>query len=107
MVEEFDIQIRRHLNVLADHLDREDLSTQTFSLGWFQTLFLTVPSIPFTTVSRIWDVYITTGSYSIFYQCGLAILAGSQALLLNMDMEEMMVFFGEMPMGEQCILEPK
>lgn len=49
MVERFDVLIGRHLQVLKEHLEREELTVQSFSLGWFQTLFLTVPNIPFST----------------------------------------------------------
>ncbi|GMH51934.1 hypothetical protein TrRE_jg7874 [Triparma retinervis] len=107
MVAEFDGLIGLHLKVLKEHFEREELNTQTFSLGWFQTLFLTVPNIPFSTVSRIWDVYITADSSSILHQCGLAILAGSQALLLNMDFEECMEFLQNIPGGENSILQPR
>lgn len=43
--------IERKLPVLADHFEHHELNVSLFALGWFQTLFLYIPSMPTATVS--------------------------------------------------------
>lgn len=43
--------IERKLPVLADHFEHHELNVSLFALGWFQTLFLYIPSMPIATVS--------------------------------------------------------
>ena len=50
----FQSLINQKLPVLADHFQHHDLNVGLFALGWFQTLFLYLPSMPSTTVCHMW-----------------------------------------------------
>lgn len=86
-----------HLPVLADHLDHFDLNVGLFALGWFQTLFLYIPSMPSATVCHIWDIWIVERSFKIFFRVAIAILFLSQPTLLNLDAEGMMTYLNTFP----------
>jgi hypothetical protein len=85
------------LPVLADHFDHHDLSIGMFALGWFQTLFLYIPSMPCGTINHIWDIFIVERSMKIFFRVGIAILFLSQPILLNHDLEGIMQYLNTFP----------
>jgi Rab-GTPase-TBC domain len=53
----FEKLIKTKLPVLADHFEHHDLNVGLFALGWFQTLFLYLPSMPSATVCHMWDIW--------------------------------------------------
>jgi len=53
----FEILIKQKLPVLADHFEHYDLNVGLFALGWFQTLFLYLPSMPSTTVGFLCSTF--------------------------------------------------
>jgi hypothetical protein len=77
----FENVIRQKLPVLADHFEHHDLNVGLFALGWFQTLFLYLPSMPSATVCHIWDIWLVERSFKIFFRVGTAILFLSQPVL--------------------------
>jgi len=87
----------KYLPVLADHFDHYDLNVGLFALGWFQTLFLYIPSMPSSTVCRIWDIWIVERSFKIFFRVAIAVLFLSQPVLLNLDAEGMMNYLNTFP----------
>ena len=93
----FEILIRQKLPVLADHFEHHDLNVGLFALGWFQTLFLYLPSMPSATVCHMWDIWLVERSFKIFFRCGTAILFLSQPTLLNHDLEGMMTYLNTFP----------
>lgn len=93
----FEILIKQKLPVLADHFQHYDLNVGLFALGWFQTLFLYLPSMPSATVCHIWDIWLVERSFKIFFRVGTAILFLSQPTLLNNDLEGMMTYLNTFP----------
>jgi len=93
----FESLIKRKLPVLADHFEHHDLNVGLFALGWFQTLFLYLPSMPSATVCHMWDIWLVERSFKIFFRVGTAILFLSQPTLLNHDLEGMMTYLNTFP----------
>lgn len=89
--------IQKKLPVLADHFDHHELNVGLFSLGWFQTLFLYIPSMPSKTINHMWDIWLVERSMKIFYRIGCAILFLSQPILLNNELEGMMTYLNTFP----------
>jgi Rab-GTPase-TBC domain len=89
------IQIK--LPVLADHFEHHELNVGLFALGWFQTLFLYLPSMPSATVCHMWDIWLVERSFKIFFRVGTAILFLSQPILLNHELEGMMGYLNTFP----------
>ena len=90
--------------VLADHFDHHGLNVGIFALGWFQTLFLYLPSMPTATVCHMWDIWLVERSFKIFFRVGTAILFLSQPILLNHELEGMMTYLNTMP--DATLLNP-
>lgn len=89
--------IEKKLPVLADHFDHHELNIGLFALGWFQTLFLYIPSMPSKTINHMWDIWLVERSMKIFYRIGCAILFLSQPILLNNELEGMMTYLNTFP----------
>ena len=100
----FERLVLRKLPVLADHFEHHELNVGLFALGWFQTLFLYLPSMPTATVCHIWDIWLVERSYKIFFRVGTAILFLSQPILLNHDLEGMMTYLNTFP--DATLLKP-
>jgi len=93
----FERLIQIKLPVLADHFEYHDLNVGLFALGWFQTLFLYLPSMPSATVCHMWDIWLVERSFKIFFRVGTALLFLSQPTLLNHDLEGMMIYLNTIP----------
>jgi len=100
----FERLIAQKLPVLADHFDHHDLNVGLFALGWFQTLFLYIPSMPSATVCHMWDIWLVERSFKVFFRVGTAILYLSQPILLNNDLEGMMIYLNTFP--DATLLNP-
>ena len=93
----FAILIEKKLPVLADHFHYHDLNIGLFALGWFQTMYLYIPSMPSKTINRMWDIWLVERSMKIFFRVGTAILFLSQPILLNNELEGMMQYLNTFP----------
>lgn len=93
----FERLIQIKLPVLADHFEHHELNVGLFALGWFQTLFLYLPSMPSATVCHMWDIWLVERSFKIFFRVGTAILFLSQPTLLNHELEGMMGYLNTFP----------
>lgn len=100
----FEKLIKLKLPVLADHFEHHELNVGLFALGWFQTLFLYLPSMPSATVCHIWDIWLVERSFKIFFRVGTAILFLSQPILLNHELEGMMSYLNTFP--DATLLSP-
>lgn len=100
----FERLIQIKLPVLADHFEHHDLNVGLFALGWFQTLFLYLPSMPSATVCHMWDIWLVERSFKIFFRVGTAILFLSQPILLNYELEGMMTYLNTIP--DATLLRP-
>jgi len=100
----FERLVEIKLPVLADHFDHHGLNVGIFALGWFQTLFLYLPSMPTATVCHMWDIWLVERSFKIFFRVGTAILFLSQPILLNHELEGMMTYLNTMP--DATLLNP-
>mmetsp|Transcript_10392 Transcript_10392/g.26137 ORF Transcript_10392/g.26137 Transcript_10392/m.26137 type:complete len:1171 (+) Transcript_10392:155-3667(+) len=100
----FERLIQIKLPVLADHFEHHDLNVGLFALGWFQTLFLYLPSMPSATVNHMWDIWLVERSFKIFFRVGTAILFLSQPILLNHELEGMMTYLNTIP--DATLLRP-
>jgi hypothetical protein len=100
----FERLIQIKLPVLADHFEHHDLNVGLFALGWFQTLFLYLPSMPSATVCHMWDIFLVERSFKIFFRVGTAILFLSQPILLNQELEGMMTYLNTIP--DATLLKP-
>ncbi|KAG7357036.1 Rab-GTPase-TBC domain containing protein [Nitzschia inconspicua] len=100
----FERLIQIKLPVLADHFEHHELNVGLFALGWFQTLFLYLPSMPSATVCHIWDIWLVERSFKIFFRVGTAILFLSQPTLLNHELEGMMTYLNTIP--DATLLRP-
>jgi len=100
----FEKLILLKLPVLADHFEHHELNVGLFALGWFQTLFLYLPSMPTATVCHMWDIWLVERSFKIFFRVGAAILFLSQPILLNHDLEGMMTYLNTFP--DATLLKP-
>jgi hypothetical protein len=100
----FEKIIQLKLPVLADHFDHHELNVGLFALGWFQTLFLYLPSMPSATVCHMWDIWLVERSFKIFFRVGTAILFLSQPILLNHELEGMMGYLNTFP--DATLLSP-
>lgn len=100
----FERLIQIKLPVLADHFEHHDLNVGLFALGWFQTLFLYLPSMPSATVCHMWDIWLVERSFKIFFRVGTAILFLSQPILLNHELEGMMTYLNTIP--DATLLRP-
>jgi Rab-GTPase-TBC domain len=92
------------LPVLTDHFEHHELNVGLFALGWFQTLFLYLPSMPSATVCHMWDIWLVERSFKIFFRVGTAILFLSQPTLLNYELEGMMSYLNTFP--DATLLSP-
>ena len=101
----FERIIQLKLPVLADHFDHHELNVGLFGLGWFQTLFLYLPSMPSASVSHMWDIWLVERSFKIFFRVGTAILFLSQPVLLNHELEGMMTYLNTFP--DATLLNPE
>jgi hypothetical protein len=100
----FEKLIKIKLPVLADHFEHHELNVGLFALGWFQTLFLYLPSMPSATVCHMWDIWMVERSFKIFFRVGTAILFLSQPILLNHELEGMMSYLNTFP--DATLLSP-
>ena len=100
----FEKLIKIKLPVLADHFEHHDFNVGLFALGWFQTLFLYLPSMPSATVCHIWDIWLVERSFKIFFRVATAILFLSQPILLNHELEGMMGYLNTFP--DATLLSP-
>jgi len=100
----FEKLISIKLPVLADHFEHHELNVGLFALGWFQTLFLYLPSMPTATVCHMWDIWLVERSFKIFFRVGTAILFLSQPILLNHELEGMMSYLNTFP--DATLLSP-
>ena len=100
----FERLIKIKLPVLADHFEHHELNVGLFALGWFQTLFLYLPSMPSATVCHMWDIWMVERSFKIFFRVGTAILFLSQPILLNHELEGMMSYMNTFP--DATLLSP-
>lgn len=100
----FERLIYLKLPVLADHFEHHDLNVGLFALGWFQTLFLYLPSMPSATVCHMWDIWLVERSFKIFFRVATAILFLSQPTLLNNELEGMMIYLNTFP--DATLLKP-
>ena len=100
----FERLIQMKLPVLADHFAYHELNVGLFALGWFQTLFLYLPSMPSATVCHMWDIWLVERSFKIFFRVGTAILFFSQPILLNHELEGMMTYLNTFP--DATLLNP-
>jgi hypothetical protein len=100
----FERLIQIKLPVLADHFEHHELNIGLFALGWFQTLFLYLPSMPSATVCHMWDIWMVERSFKIFFRVGTAILFLSQPILLNHELEGMMTYLNTIP--DATLLNP-
>mmetsp|Transcript_49437 Transcript_49437/g.148945 ORF Transcript_49437/g.148945 Transcript_49437/m.148945 type:complete len:551 (-) Transcript_49437:52-1704(-) len=100
----FERLIQMKLPVLADHFDHHELNVGLFALGWFQTIFLYIPSMPSATVCRMWDIWLVERSFKIFFRVATAILFLSQPILLNHELEGMMTYLNTFP--DATLLNP-
>jgi hypothetical protein len=100
----FERLIQAKLPVLADHFEHHELNVGLFALGWFQTMFLYLPSMPSATVCHIWDIWLVERSFKIFFRVGCAILFLSQPTLLNHELEGMMCYLNTFP--DATLLRP-
>jgi len=100
----FEKLIKIKLPVLADHFEHHELNVGLFALGWFQTLFLYLPSMPSATVCHMWDIWLVERSFKIFFRVGTAILFLSQPILLNHELEGMMDYLNTFP--DATLLSP-
>ena len=100
----FERLIQLKLPVLADHFEHHELNVGLFALGWFQTLFLYLPSMPSATVCHMWDIWLVERSFKIFFRVGTAILFLSQPILLNHETEGMMTYLNTFP--DATLLNP-
>jgi hypothetical protein len=100
----FEKLIKIKLPVLADHFEHHELNVGLFALGWFQTLFLYLPSMPSATVCHMWDIWLVERSFKIFFRVGTAILFLSQPILLNHELEGMMTYLNTFP--DATLLNP-
>jgi hypothetical protein len=100
----FEKLIQIKLPVLADHFEHHELNVGLFALGWFQTLFLYLPSMPSATVCHMWDIWLVERSFKIFFRVGTAILFLSQPILLNHELEGMMTYLNTFP--DATLLNP-
>jgi len=100
----FERLIQLKLPVLADHFEHHELNVGLFALGWFQTLFLYLPSMPSATVCHMWDIWVVERSFKIFFRVGTAILFLSQPILLNHELEGMMSYLNTFP--DATLLSP-
>ena len=100
----FEKLIQIKLPVLAEHMEYHELNVGLFALGWFQTLFLYLPSMPSATVCHMWDIWIVERSFKIFFRVATAILFLSQPILLNHELEGMMGYLNTFP--DATLLSP-
>jgi hypothetical protein len=100
----FEKLIQIKLPVLADHFEHHELNVGLFALGWFQTLFLYLPSMPTATVCHMWDIWLVERSFKIFFRVATAILFLSQPILLNHELEGMMSYLNTFP--DATLLSP-
>eukprot|EP00934_Nitzschia_sp_Nitz4_P000258 Nitzschia sp. Nitz4//scaffold50_size126154//39864//44429//NITZ4_003679-RA/size126154-processed-gene-0.35-mRNA-1//1//CDS//3329553680//258//frame0 len=100
----FERLVHIKLPTLADHFEHHELDIGLFALGWFQTLFLYLPSMPSATVCHMWDIWLVERSLKIFFRVGTAILFLSQPILLNYELEGMMIWLNTMP--DATLLRP-
>jgi len=100
----FEKLIQIKLPVLADHFEHHELNVGLFALGWFQPLFLYLPSMPSATVCHMWDIWLVERSFKIFFRVGTAILFLSQPTLLNQELEGMMSYLNTFP--DATLLSP-
>jgi len=59
---------------ISDHMNRIGMVSEMFVVGWFQTVFMYMDAMPYTTVRRIWDIFFFERSWKILFRVSLALL---------------------------------
>lgn len=87
---QFDCLLRQRLPVLKGHFQYHNVSTDFFAAQWFITLFSY--SLPLSILRRIWDIFFIDG-WTALFRVGLSILQLERDKLLQMNLEEISVYF--------------
>ncbi|CAM9905468.1 unnamed protein product, partial [Ectocarpus fasciculatus] len=94
----------RRLPALAAHFDSIDFSIDMVAMGWFQTLFVYLHAMPRATVRRIWDWWLSSGDFEVFFRVSMALLELSEEHLLPLDFDGTVEYFNNFP--EPSVLSP-
>jgi len=95
-VEVFVKLFKNLLPKIFEHFSKEDFTLDMVAFGWFQTLFCNVP-LPRSSISRLFDWWITSGDFSVFLKFGLAILKRYEDTLLKSEFDEIASILNTLP----------
>jgi len=86
--------IERLLPRIADQFKTLEIKANMFATKWFLTLYGCV--LPLESVFRIWDAFMLD-SWEVIFRIGLAILKHSEDTLLELPIEDILVYFDSLP----------
>ncbi|CAN0095596.1 unnamed protein product [Discosporangium mesarthrocarpum] len=96
---------KKRLPKLVDHFNKIDFSVDMVAMGWFQTLFVYLHAMPRRTVRRIWDWWLCSGDFEVFFRVSMALLQLSEEILLSLDFDATIHYFNSFPHSD--ILSPE
>jgi Rab-GTPase-TBC domain len=88
--------VSSRLPALAAHLRTLDFHLDLVVFGWFQTLLLEAP-LPHAVIGRVYDWWLTSGEFEVFFRVVLALLTLAQSTLLTLDFEGLQQYFKVLP----------
>jgi Rab-GTPase-TBC domain len=88
--------VSKRLPALAAHMRTIDFHLDLVVWGWFQTLLLAAP-LPYAVIGRVYDWWLTSGEFEVFFRVILALLQLAQSTLLTLDMEGLQEYFKKLP----------
>jgi Rab-GTPase-TBC domain len=88
--------VSKRLPALAAHMRTIDFHLDLVVMGWFQTLLLAAP-LPYAVIGRVYDWWLTSGEFEVFFRVILALLQLAQSTLLTLDFEGLQQYFKTLP----------
>jgi len=85
---------------LWTHLSQLGMTAQLFAVGWLDSLFVYLSSMPLETVGVLWDTWLAEANFKIFIQISIALIIGARATLLQLNFEETLNYLQGSPFIE-------
>mmetsp|Transcript_22268 Transcript_22268/g.28831 ORF Transcript_22268/g.28831 Transcript_22268/m.28831 type:complete len:134 (+) Transcript_22268:1-402(+) len=78
-------------------MEQQGVITEMFAVGWFQTIFMYMDSMPFTTIRRIWDIFFFERDWKIIFRVGLALLKLIENRILSNNIDNVLRLLDKYP----------
>lgn len=86
---------KQHLGALWQHLEQENMHPTMYFTEWIMTMF--TRGFSFDLVTRVWDVFMSEGTFKIVYRVSLALVKCLETELMALSFEKIMALMRELP----------